>query len=391
MKKILSLLLAAMFLVIAGSAVFADAKAVETDFDITEDGEITAYYGDSFVYISTEIDGVKVTSIGEKAFYDLGLDSVYMENGVKTIGTSAFEGSNVIGVDIPASVSEIGDCAFMNCQNLSSLYFSMEGTVPKFGEKAFYNTPYVTAYIYCTADFEAFYYAFAEAKGDWEFSVEVLHAETEETVEQRGDYKIPVRSCSQCEYSEIVYPGIWGHPFTDVSHTDWFSQYVDVTYNVGIINGKGAEVFDPNATMTCAEAAKIAASVSAMMNGNTISKPESDAWYVPYVDYCYNYGVIEEGLMFDWNAPITRAQMAYLFCRADSGNYYPNAVPITDIPDVDETTPFSVEILELYDRGVAVGDETMSFHPDDPIKRSEAAAIVARMIFTELRVELPKG
>ena len=101
--------------------------------------------------------------------------------------------------------------------------------------------------------------------------------------------------------------------------------------------------------------------------------------------------MIEEGVSFDWNAPITRAQMAYLFCRADATNYYPNDVPITDIPDVTEETLFATEILELYNRGLAVGDENMRFYPDQPIKRSEASAIVSRILFDYFRVELPKG
>ena len=47
--------------------------------------------------------------------------------------------------------------------------------------------------------------------------------------------------------------------------------------------------------------------------------------------------------------------------------------------------------LDLYDKGIAVGDESMSFHPDDNIKRSEAAAIISRILFYDMRIELAKG
>ena len=66
-------------------------------------------------------------------------------------------------------------------------------------------------------------------------------------------------------------------------------------------------------------------------------------------------------------------------------------VPFIDIPDVEETTTFAYEILDLYDKGIAVGDESMSFHPDDNIKRSEAAAIISRILFYDMRIELAKG
>ena len=390
MKKILSLLIGAVLLIGASVSVFADEITVP-EFEITADGEITAYYGESYVYIPAEVNGVKVNSIGEKAFCDLGISSVTIENGVQAIGNNAFEGSNLMSLDIPASVTHIGDEAFMNCQNLHMAMFSPEGNIPAFGENAFDNTPNMMVYVYCTTDMDLFYDAFAKAKGNYEFVVETIHGESIETVEQRGDYKIPVSTCSKCGYSGVYYPGTLGIPFQDVKVEDWFYQYVDAAYHMGIINGKSADHFDPFATMTCAEAAKIAAGIAAMRNGHTIPKSKTELWYEPYVDYCYQNYVIEEGKMFDWEAPITRGQMAYLFCRADAENYYPNEVPITDIPDVAEDHPYAVEILELYDRGVAVGDETMSFHPEDPIKRSEAAAIVARILYTHLRVELPKG
>ena len=160
---------------------------------------------------------------------------------------------------------------------------------------------------------------------------------------------------------------------------------------VHIRSTDGKVLFKPDETMTCSEAAKIAASIHALKNGNNVSKPESDAWYVPFVDYCYNYEIFEEHIEFDWNAPIARAQMAYMFSRTDASCDYINDVPFIDIPDVEETTTFAYEILDLYDKGIAVGDESMSFHPDDNIKRSEAAAIISRILFYDMRIELAKG
>ena len=96
--------------------------------------------------------------------------------------------------------------------------------------------------------------------------------------------------------------------------------------------------------------------------------------------------------MFDWNANATRGQMAYLFSRCDTNPYYINDVPLTDIPDVYDTTPFAYEILDLYNKGIAVGsDEYMTFYPDSQVKRSEAAALISRILCYDMRIELPKG
>ena len=145
--------------------------------------------------------------------------------------------------------------------------------------------------------------------------------------------------------------------------------------------------------MTCAEAAKIAASINSIFF-EPVSEYVSGPWYKPYVDYCYKYGLIEEHIVFDWDKPVTRGEMAYIFSHCDPFDewYYDiNDVPITDIPDVYDTTPYAYEILELYNKGIAVGDGNMKFFPDANIKRCEAAAIVARIMDWKKRIELPKG
>ena len=115
-------------------------------------------------------------------------------------------------------------------------------------------------------------------------------------------------------------------------------------------------------------------------------------WYDVYVDYCYDKAILEDYIIFDWEENSTRAQMAYLFSRCDVNPYFINDVPITDIPDVYDTTPFAYEILDLYNKGVAVGsDEYMAFYPDSQVNRSEAAALISRILCYDMRIELPKG
>jgi hypothetical protein len=63
-----------------------------------------------------------IHSIGKEAFYFCqGLNSVEMQDGVRSIGAWAFVGSALTAVTIPASVTNIGDSAFWFCRQLADV------------------------------------------------------------------------------------------------------------------------------------------------------------------------------------------------------------------------------------------------------------------------------
>lgn len=382
MKKTISLLLALLFTF--SSVCIASAEVLMLpDFLITEDGEITDYYGGEWVVVPEEINGIPVTKIGEQAFFDLGITDVYLSEGLSVIGKSSFEGCNTTSVDIPSTVKIIGDRAFANCAELLTVFIGFdENTI--IGEDAFAGTGHLLFYINCDVDTKAIERKLLEAKGDKNFEVTIRHVAAD--YDEEGNVV-----CTECGFAEQYS---WeGLPFTDVGQDAWYYDYVQSAYLNKIINGKSETIFDPDAGMTCAEAAKIAASIHMIFNESSLSTPEGP-WYQQYVDYCYGNGLIEESVVFDWEANITRAQMAYIFANCDPFDYWYediNDVPITDIPDVSGATPFAHQILILYNKGIAVGDETMSFHPDDSIKRCEVAAIISRIMDWKERIELPKG
>ena len=78
-----------------------------------------------------------VTTIGDRAFYQCSnLTSVTIGNSVTTIGESAFSGcSKLTSVTIPDSVTTIGDWAFWNCSNLTSV--TIPDSVTTIGEGVF--------------------------------------------------------------------------------------------------------------------------------------------------------------------------------------------------------------------------------------------------------------
>ena len=58
------------------------------------------------------------------------------------------------------------------------------------------------------------------------------------------------------ERTETYPPGL----FTDVSESSWYEDSVITTYEYGIMNGKAANLFAPDDTLSVAEAPKQAAS-----------------------------------------------------------------------------------------------------------------------------------
>jgi hypothetical protein len=108
---------------------------------------ITGYTGsNSVVTIPGAIRGLPVTSIGDYAFFDCtNLSSVTIPNGVTNLGASAFSWcTRLASVTLPNSVTNLGDSAFESCINLTGLYF--EGNAPGLGYYVFFNVPQATVY-----------------------------------------------------------------------------------------------------------------------------------------------------------------------------------------------------------------------------------------------------
>ena len=99
--------------------------------------EITNYYGDAKkLTIPSIINGRKVTSLGETAFYGKDIKSIYVPNTVKTIACKAFcYCSNLTKIHLPEKIKTLGDCAFFDCGRLKSI--NMPKTLVKIGESSF--------------------------------------------------------------------------------------------------------------------------------------------------------------------------------------------------------------------------------------------------------------
>ena len=96
-------------------------------FELNEDGKSYTCVGvgtctDAKIVIDT-YEGLPVTSIGYKAFYDCdSLTSITILSGVRSIGERAFyDCDSLTSITIPNSVTDIGYRAFTNCKSLTSI------------------------------------------------------------------------------------------------------------------------------------------------------------------------------------------------------------------------------------------------------------------------------
>lgn len=376
-----------------------------------ENGTVISYVGmEKDIIVPAESDGKKVTKIGDKAFAGQVLDSAATESGITEIGAEAFRGSTLVRADICDTMESIGDRAFADCAGLLEVYLINFDT--QFGKDAFKNTNYIIFCVDCQISFseeQRLLDRIYDAKGDENFAIEKLHSYVEDEAtgmlkcEWCGDEFYtdgPVIDGPETWYEGpigeggLLDDGKWGDPtFVDVAKDTWYFDYVETAVEQGILNGKGDGIFAPDDNVTIAETIKIAACAHAELTGRTIAESGGENWYDKYVDYAKTSGIIENGVDFNYSDPATRAEIAYLFARADVDAVYINPdVPLNDIPDVDASTPYSQEILKMYRLGAAVGsDDMLTFHPYDNVKRSEAAAMIVRIMNNEYRVDLPKG
>ncbi|MBR4223280.1 MAG: leucine-rich repeat protein [Oscillospiraceae bacterium] len=112
--------------------------------NIWGNGEMQNYYGDMYVPWYKRSDdiysiyiGDGVASIGDYAFYNCkNLTSVALSNSVVSIGHHAFTNCRALtSITIPDSVTSIGSSAFACCHSLTSL--TVPGSVTSIGSSAF--------------------------------------------------------------------------------------------------------------------------------------------------------------------------------------------------------------------------------------------------------------
>lgn len=184
-----------------------------------------------------------------------------------------------------------------------------------------------------------------------------------------------------------------GH-FTDIASTKWYAPYVQASYEYGLVNGKTVSAFEPDATLTVAEAVKLAVSINSIYySGSVTLSNGTPIWFKTYTEYALANDLIDTDYP-DYNAPVTRSDFALILSKALPAEALSVKNNIVDnaIPDVPLGYSYSDAVYTLYRAGVLTGsDNAGNFLPNDTLKRSEAAAIVTRMVNASYRQQVSLG
>ncbi len=175
--------------------------------------------------------------------------------------------------------------------------------------------------------------------------------------------------------------------FTDVPDLQWYAGEVQLVYEYGLINGITDTTFEPGSYLKLSEAIKLAAVLHSIYNTGTSTFVNGDPWYQNYVDYALENGIISSGYA-NYDTYATRADFALIFANAlpEEALTPINDIDINVIPDVNVSYSYGPAVYLLYRAGVLTGSgENHAYKPNDKIRRSEVAAIAARMANSSYR------
>lgn len=174
--------------------------------------------------------------------------------------------------------------------------------------------------------------------------------------------------------------------FTDVPAQHWAAPAVQQCNEYDLMSGLGDGTFGMEGDLTVAQALVMAARVYEIYKtGTTTVQPGEAVWYRSFVDYCINCGIINADEFEDYEATITRAQMAGIIARALPDTALPR-ISVYTPADVTAKTPYAEQILTLYGAGVLSGSDIYgAFHPENHISRAEAAVILSRIAIQSSR------
>lgn len=183
--------------------------------------------------------------------------------------------------------------------------------------------------------------------------------------------------------------------FSDVPQSHWAYSVIDEASDDGIMNGKAAGVFAPNATLTRAEYATMLynlapeSDVMKLVHGSTADNGlydvDGNAWYADTVSWAVARGVFKNNDgSFSPNRTITREEMAvatYEFLhKYCDGKFVLDSIYKGFTDDAAFSSSANRDkVYILVNNGIIAGKSDGSFDPQGSLTRAEAAAMAVRM------------
>ena len=178
--------------------------------------------------------------------------------------------------------------------------------------------------------------------------------------------------------------------FKDMDDAKWAIQAVNYVRDKGIISGVDEETFEPNRSITRAEAVKM---IAAMIGAEPqdIPLPFTDIgeeeWCYPYISAAYRLGLVKGKSDFEFapNEMITRQEMAVMCYRAmDIMKISADSRTDMFFEDQADIAPWAAEavnaLLLMKIVSGSKGENGNIFRPNDNITRAESAMIIYQIL-----------
>lgn len=166
--------------------------------------------------------------------------------------------------------------------------------------------------------------------------------------------------------------------FSDLGNVEWAVPSITALYNMGIVNGVGDGLFDPQSPVTREQFAKMIVGVMGYQVDQSATTGFSDDagdWYSPYIAAASANGIItgrDDGT-FGVGDNITREDIAVIIHRTQGSP----AVEIHEFPDSANISSYAVEAVSyLYANQIASGDDQGNFNPINSATRAEASKML---------------
>ena len=195
-------------------------------------------------------------------------------------------------------------------------------------------------------------------------------------------------SMSNFAWKRPYMPGM----FSDVDENEWYGAnglaFIMNAYEYGLVDGYTDGTFWPDDSIQLSQVIVLAAKVRDIYyGGDGVFSTVISPWYKNYVDYAVENGIITSSTFSNYDAPATRAQMAYIFSRCLPEGEFPAINTVNSLPDVSASTTYRNEIFMLYRAGILTGnDDSGTFAPNTYITRAMVAGIVSHVIIPSTRV-----
>lgn len=302
-------------------------------------------------------DGTSLIDFG--AFDGSALTEIALPDSVAVIeGFAFYDCDGLNEIVIPAGVKEIGDLAFFACENLKAVYF-LGNTPETVGESVFQmytddgdiNIPGLTLY-------------YLEGTSGW----------------------------TSPTWGADAYPtAVWKPSgYFDVKPGSWYEQSVQYATEHNLMNGTGANTFEPESTMTRAMLVTVLWRYAGAPKpgANPFTDVPNGKWYTDAVAWAAENGVVNgvgDG-KFEPDGSVTREQMATILYRYAQkvGIDTSKHTELSAFPDASRVSAYARAPMQwIVAEGVIGGSRENGqdwLNPQGNATRAEVATILMRFI-----------